>query len=132
MALPCPALCRPAATCRLFVLALSSCVMHCACVRAEIYRWNTGELIAGTEGITPSPRVDLRDWNTELRNLGFGDFSGALSLARVGFKYSWLDGARFTGAILIDAGQPGTGWNVSARPHRPGNAHTQDNVELRI
>ena len=53
-------------------------------------RWDTGEVIPGTEGITPGPEVRLVGWNTDDRNLRYADFSGGLDLTNAYFGSSWL------------------------------------------
>ena len=70
--------------------------------RAGILRWDNGQLIPGTEGITPGPAVDLSRWNTAAFNLRFADFASQ-SLSRASFLESWLDSASFAGTDLTDA-----------------------------
>ncbi len=53
--------------------------------RADIYNWQTGEVIPGTEDIEPGPGVRLWDWNTEDRNLRYADFAG-LDLSNARFE----------------------------------------------
>ena len=83
--------------------------------RADIYNWQTGEVIPGTEDIEPGPGVRLWDWNTEDRNLHYADFAG-LDLSNARFEshceithlwgddcINWsnlLDYADFSGANL--------------------------------
>lgn len=57
---------------------------------AQIYNWDTGEVIAGTEGITPGPGLTLTS-----ANLQYADFSGSLNLNGSDFQLSILDHARF-------------------------------------
>ena len=71
--------------------------------RADIYRWDNGNVIPGTQGITPGPGVDLSYWNTAARNLRFADFSGGLDLTGSNFYFSWVDDADFSGANLTSA-----------------------------
>ena len=80
--------------------------------RADIYRWDTGELIPGTEGIEPGPGVQLRAWNEDNRNLNYADFSGGLDLTEAEFGHmlflgnpqgSWLAYANFSDAMLVGA-----------------------------
>src|SRR5688572_7252822 len=51
-----------------------------AAAQADIFRWDNGELIPGTEDIRPGPGVDLSspmgEWNSPQRNLRFADFWG--------------------------------------------------------
>ena len=44
--------------------------------QADIFRWDNGQLIPGTEVITPGPGADLSGWSSPERNLRFADFSG--------------------------------------------------------
>jgi uncharacterized protein YjbI with pentapeptide repeats len=71
---------------------------------ADIYRWDTGAVIPGTEGIEPGPGVQLDDWNTTEHNLRYADFSGGLNLRDAKFNSSWLNEADFSGANLTRAG----------------------------
>ncbi|MEN6308814.1 MAG: pentapeptide repeat-containing protein [Anaerohalosphaeraceae bacterium] len=72
-------------------------------VRGDIYNWQTGQVISGTEGITPGPGVNLQFWSYEPHTLQYADFSGGLDLSHSTFSLSWLDYARFTGANLTGA-----------------------------
>jgi hypothetical protein len=63
--------------------------------RAGIPNWQTGETIPGTEGITPGPGMVLENWNTEIHNLRYADFSGGLDLSGATLEHSWLDFALF-------------------------------------
>lgn len=79
-----------------------------AVVHAQITNWQTGQVITGTESITPRPGVRLSYWNTDSHNLRYADLSGGLDLYGSEFENSWLDYARFNhaqlgGANLIDA-----------------------------
>jgi uncharacterized protein YjbI with pentapeptide repeats len=78
-----------------------------AAAQADIFRWDNGQLIPGTEGITPGPGVDLGSasgqWNSPQRNLRFADFSSGLDLTLAIFYNSWLDDSRFNGANLTRA-----------------------------
>jgi uncharacterized protein YjbI with pentapeptide repeats len=69
-----------------------------AAAQADIFRWDNGELIPGTEGITPGPGVDLSQ-----RGLYFANFSGGLDLTWTNFSLSWLDHSAFSGANLTNA-----------------------------
>ena len=72
-------------------------------VQADIFRWDNGLVIPGTEGITPGPGIDLNNWNTDPHNLKYADFSGGLDLSGAGFANSWLDFANFQGLNLASA-----------------------------
>ena len=83
-------------------------IILCSCsgiafdnTQADILRWDTGQVIPGTEGITVGPEVRLRLWNTDEHNLRYADLSGGLVLTRSNFDQSWLDHATFAEASLI-------------------------------
>ena len=103
--------CRPM---RLFSLAsVVTCLAVAGLARADIFRWDDGQLIPGTEGITPGPGVNLHGGcgffgGCEPLNLRFADFSGGLDLTQASFYRSWLDNSRFNGAILTNADLSGT------------------------
>jgi uncharacterized protein YjbI with pentapeptide repeats len=69
-----------------------------AAAQADIFRWDNGQLIPGTEGITPGPGVNL-----SYLSLPFADFSGGLDLTEANFVDSSLDNSRFNGANLTRA-----------------------------
>ncbi len=66
--------------------------------RADILRWDTGEVIPGTEGITLEPGIVLNGWNSDSHNLRYGDFGG--NLAGSELHFSSFDNARFQNANL--------------------------------
>ena len=68
---------------------------------AEIYRWDTGELIPGTEGLEPVPGAQLQN-----RNLSFADLSGR-TLERVDFSGSNLSNASLAEANLVGTSYDG-------------------------
>jgi hypothetical protein len=57
---------------------LHAVAFHAATARADIYRWDTNQLIPGTQGIPPGPRVNLSspmgEWSSPQRNLRFAEF----------------------------------------------------------
>jgi len=67
---------------------------------ADIYRWDNGEVIPGTEGITPGPGVQLVNLD-----LSYGDFSRLIGsdLSRATFAGSNLTRARFSRQVLFQA-----------------------------
>jgi uncharacterized protein YjbI with pentapeptide repeats len=75
--------------------------------RADIYRWDNGQLIPGTEGITPGPGVQLdnrqlefaRLWDTNLTDANFA----SANLSNAMFVYSTLANANLTGAKVTGA-----------------------------
>ncbi len=65
-------------------------------LRADIFRGDDGQLIPGTEGITPGPGVQLSEWDTNAKNLRYADFSG-MNLSNSKLYFSWLDNADLSG-----------------------------------
>ncbi|MEX2141784.1 MAG: pentapeptide repeat-containing protein [Pirellulales bacterium] len=93
---------------RLFSVGTSLVLMSLpAAAEADIFRWDNGQVIPGTEGIAPGPGVDLNshsgEWSSPQRNLRFANFSGGLDLTQASFWRSWLDNSRFNGANLTNA-----------------------------
>ncbi len=74
--------------------------------QADVFRWDNGEIIPGTQGIDPGPGVQLDHREEASRNLRFADLSTDLTGAN--FTYSWLENARFTDANLANAMLAGT------------------------
>jgi uncharacterized protein YjbI with pentapeptide repeats len=66
---------------------------------AAIYNWQTGEVIPGTEAITPGPSLNLQFWNTDAQNLQYAALSG-LNLSSSNFIFSWFDHADFATANM--------------------------------
>ncbi|MFO0911798.1 MAG: pentapeptide repeat-containing protein [Pirellulales bacterium] len=85
-----------------FYVALVLCAFVTS-AHAQIYRWDNGKLIPGTNGIKPGPGVKLINWNTDSHNLRYADFSAGLDLSNADFHRSWLDYAHFQGANLTSA-----------------------------
>ena len=73
---------------------------------ADIFRWDNGQVIPGTEGIVPGPRVQLDNWNTAERILNLARLSG-LDLTRASFANSWLERAIFWNSTLTNANLAG-------------------------
>jgi uncharacterized protein YjbI with pentapeptide repeats len=69
-----------------------------AAAQADIFRWDNGQLIPGTEGITPGPGVNLSYFS-----LPFANFFGGLDLTEANFFDSSLDNTRLNGANLTRA-----------------------------
>lgn len=88
-------------------LALAVLVFITAVGQADIFRWDTGELIPGTEEIVPRASIRLTDWNSESHNLQYADFSG-LDLKLSDMDRSWLDFADFHSANLTWTSFPGS------------------------
>ena len=72
-------------------------------LRADIYRWDTGDVIPGTEGIDSGQGILLSFHNTNELNLQYADFSGGQNLYGASFYSSWLDNADLSGANLTNA-----------------------------
>ena len=78
--------------------------------RADIYRWDNGQVIPGTEGIEPGPGVQLDHMQLECAELGGWrpgdglDLTGAnltgANLTCAILSYSTLTNANLTGAIV--------------------------------
>jgi uncharacterized protein YjbI with pentapeptide repeats len=69
-------------------------VLRCGAASGDIYRWDTGTVIPGTQGIEPAPHAQLHN-----RNLSYADFVDA-NLGDANLGNATLTGARFTGAIV--------------------------------
>lgn len=65
--------------------------------RADIHRWDTGEVIPGTEGIVPGPGVQL-----DQRLLPYAELAG-LDLTAANFEASYLPDARLSSSTLVGA-----------------------------
>lgn len=83
-------------------------------LHADIYRWDTGEVIPGTEGIEPGPGLTLDHRELAFANLSSGwdpgdvkDLTGASfelsNLTNAWLSYSRLTNANLTGANLTNA-----------------------------
>jgi len=92
---------------------LFAAVFFGAAACGDILRWDNGQVIPGTEGITPGPGVHLENRNlafAELseKNLANAYFTGA-NLHRAHFRSSNLTNAELTGAFISGAGFLRTG-----------------------
>jgi uncharacterized protein YjbI with pentapeptide repeats len=81
----------------LLVISIASCNI----VQADIFRWDNGEVIQGTEGVYAGPFVDLRNRQLECATLST---SNLLGTAFVGsnFQHARLDGSDLANADLLD------------------------------
>ncbi len=70
---------------------------------AQILRWDNGQVIPGTEGITPGPGVNLSGWYTEGHRLSWADLAGGLDLTGANLSHSWFESAHLDFATLVDA-----------------------------
>ena len=81
----------------ILLLAVAVTVSSNQALLADILRWDNGELIPGTEGITPGPGVQLQD-----RFLDFADLKNK-TLTDATFARSDLTSATFQEASLTRA-----------------------------
>jgi uncharacterized protein YjbI with pentapeptide repeats len=89
-------------------------VIHCAGSRADIYRWDTGALVPGSEGIEPGPGVRLDQLNLEYAKLRSQNLTGA------SFFVTTLTNADFTGTSVIGINLTGTTQHgFTKREYRP-------------
>ncbi|MFO0912666.1 MAG: pentapeptide repeat-containing protein [Pirellulales bacterium] len=74
---------------------------------AQIYRWDNGQLIPGTESILPAPGAELDHLNLEFARLRPFDLTGATfaqsNISNADFITSNLSNADFTGATIAGA-----------------------------
>jgi uncharacterized protein YjbI with pentapeptide repeats len=94
------------------LIGFAACLALPANAHADIYRWDTGEVIPGTEGITPGPGVQLLNLDlafAELEDapLPNANLSGAnlthASLLRATLTNANLEGANFESDQLVGA-----------------------------
>ena len=93
------------------VLLALACLLAARSATAQITRWNTGQVIPGTVGITPGPGVNLSGWNSDAHNLRYGQLSydpAVLDLSGANFSGSWLDNASFGYTALANANLSGS------------------------
>ena len=86
---------RRAGRCCCLLLLLPMLLLATTATQADMFRWDTGEAIPGTEGIEPRPEMELVGWDTDDRNSRYADFSGGLDLRGSYFAWIWLDQRRF-------------------------------------
>ena len=81
-------------------------------LHADIYRWDNGEVIPGTEGITPGPGVQLDYRELEHAELSRQDLTGSnfsfSNLTGADLQYSTLTNADLRGAVVTGASLGGT------------------------
>jgi uncharacterized protein YjbI with pentapeptide repeats len=86
----------------LFVVSLADAVT----ARADIFRWDNGQLIPGTEGIVPGPGVQLNNRELEFADLRrqptISDLSGA-NLSGANLSNAWFHEANLSDANLSRA-----------------------------
>ena len=86
------------------ILLAISMALPTSIVDGDVYNWQTGEVILGTEGITPRAGVDFWSLNNDGFDLSYADFSN-LDLRRGVFdnadlSYALFDQANLQGASL--------------------------------
>ena len=87
---------------RCVFVALVSVALFVTNSNADIKNWQTGQTLPGSEGITPGPGIDLRNWNLSSKNLKYANLAG-MDLRNSIFLNSWLDNASFSGSHLANA-----------------------------
>ncbi|MCC7406834.1 MAG: pentapeptide repeat-containing protein [Phycisphaeraceae bacterium] len=75
-------------------IAAAAAIIVSVSAQGQIYNWQSGQVIPGTQAITPGPGVMLSGWNTSGQNLRFAAL-GVLDLTGATFAGSWLDDANF-------------------------------------
>jgi uncharacterized protein YjbI with pentapeptide repeats len=92
---------------RLLALIVVVLAYSTAAVHADIYRWDNGQVIPGTEGTNPAPGVILSQHELEYAALSEFDLTGAqLDRTNLGFAVLYdsnLTNANLAGANLSDA-----------------------------
>jgi uncharacterized protein YjbI with pentapeptide repeats len=92
---------------RLLVLTLLVGAVSVSATQADIYRYDTGEVIPGTEGITPGPGMPFGNQDAEYGELSGLDLTGSdfaqSNLSHANLRRSKLTGANFEGADLSSA-----------------------------
>jgi uncharacterized protein YjbI with pentapeptide repeats len=71
-------------------------------VRGDIYRWDNGQVIPGTEGITPGPNLNFPSGVLEYAEFGGADLVGAMLESSDLFSADFSS-ANLTGANLGNA-----------------------------
>lgn len=90
----------------LMVLAIGPALI-CSTSNADIFRWDDGELIPGTEGIEPGPGVSL--WNLDLTAANLASTNLANSfLSNSNLTNADLSAANLSRAIVSYFGEPST------------------------
>ena len=89
---------------QLTVVALCT-LLAASLAHADIYRWDTGEVIPGTEGIEPGPGVDLD--HMDLRYAELSGSAHAMDLTEANFEASNLTHASLGLSTLTDANLTG-------------------------
>ncbi len=90
---------------RLFTLVV--CLAFASRAHGDIYRWDNGQVISGTEGITPGPGVQLDHRELSYANLKSAQLTQAnfeaSNLANANLTFATLTGATFTDAVVSGA-----------------------------
>ncbi len=83
-------------------LVLSAGLLLTSAARADILNWQTGEVIAGTQAITPGPGVNLSGMSLGYADL-YGVNLGSANLSNSDVSNSWFMGATLTSASMLNA-----------------------------
>jgi uncharacterized protein YjbI with pentapeptide repeats len=81
---------------------LATCLATASVGRADIFRWDNGQLIPNTAGITPGPRVQLYNRQLEYARLEAVDLADS-NFSFTNMTHSDLAGSNFTNARLAGA-----------------------------
>ena len=84
--------------------AVTLCLILAApfALNADIYRWDNGQVIPGTEGIAPGPGVQLDHMDLDSASLGGMDLTGA-NFEGSNLRSAWLYKATLTNSNLTGA-----------------------------
>jgi uncharacterized protein YjbI with pentapeptide repeats len=101
---------RPLGLKTLAVLSAACCtISFTSLAHADIYRWDDGQLIPGTEGISAAPAVDLSYLQLQYADLTGANLTSArfyaTDLTSASFSGAAIDAANFRGAINFTAQQ---------------------------
>ena len=89
--------------------AVTLCMILAApfALHADIYRWDNGQVIPGTEGIAPGPGVQLDHRQLEYAKLGGWNPDEAMDLTGANFEASNLTNADLCCSTLTNANLTG-------------------------
>jgi uncharacterized protein YjbI with pentapeptide repeats len=87
---------------KVMIAALCCGLAFVSISRADILNWQTGQVIPGTEPITPGPGVDISGWNAAAHNLDYAALSD-LDLTSATLSWNWFNYADFKGTNLTGA-----------------------------
>jgi uncharacterized protein YjbI with pentapeptide repeats len=113
---------RTAIVCRLFGAWLLVTLAIGLTARGDVFRWDNGEVIPGTEGIAPGPGVQLQNRQLEWADLISIDLTGA------NFNSSNLSYARFWSSTLSGADMAGAAVNGASFYNTTANGFTKEQL----